>query len=127
MMAARVQFATLFYSFKHPKYQKLHLRDLLEPVKIPELLKSYLESHKSFSVSNFYNRGQGIDFTQEESNKLVKLFLPHGMTSAEIWREVCRKFTNLKELKDSVCDTSSDKKIRYKQHLNEVTIWCTEK
>ena len=51
MMAARVQFATLLYSFKHPKYQKLHLRDLLEPVKIPELLKSYLESHKSFSVS----------------------------------------------------------------------------
>ena len=126
MMAARVQFAPLFYSFKHPKYQKLHLRDLLERVQMPELLKSYLESHESFSVSNFYNRCQGGDFIQEESNKLVKSFLPPGMPSAEIWRRVCRKSTNLKELKDSLCDTSSNKKIRHKRHLNEVTMMRRE-
>ena len=46
MMAVRVQFSPLFYSFKHPKYQKLHLRDL--------------------SVTNFHNRGQGGDLTQQE-------------------------------------------------------------
>ena len=48
------------------------------------------------------------------------------MPSAEIWRRVCRKSTSLKELKDSVCDTSSDKKIRYKWHLNEVTMMRRE-
>ena len=126
MMAAPVQFSPLFYSFKHPKYQKLHLRDLLERVQMLELLKSYLKSHESFSVSNFYNRGQCGDFIQEESNKLVKSFLPPGTPSAGIWRRVCRKSTNLKELKDSACDTSSDKKIRYKRHLNEVTMMRRE-
>ena len=30
MMAVRIQFAPLFYSFKHPKYQVLHLQDLFE-------------------------------------------------------------------------------------------------
>ena len=54
MMAASVQFAPLFYSFKHPIYQKRNLRDLLKQVQMPELLKSYLESHKHFSVSDFY-------------------------------------------------------------------------
>ena len=119
MMAASVQFAPLFYSFKHPIYQKRHLRDLLKQVQMSELLKSYLESHKHFSVSDFYIHGQSGNFIQEESNKLVKSFSKPGMPSVEIWRRVCRKSTNLKELKDSVCDTPSDKKIRYKQHLNE--------
>ena len=40
MKATQVQFASLLYSFKLPKYQKLHLRDLLEQVQMPELLKS---------------------------------------------------------------------------------------
>ena len=30
MMAAGIQFAHLFYSFKQPKYHKLQMRDLLE-------------------------------------------------------------------------------------------------
>ena len=85
-----------------------------------------MESHESFSVSNFHNCGQGGDFIQEESNKLVKSFLPPGMPSAEIWRRVCRKAANIKELIDSVCDTSFDKKIRYKRHLNEVTMMRRE-
>ena len=79
MIAARVQFAPLFYSFKHPKYQKVPLRKLLEHAQMPELLISFLGSHECFSVSNYYNRVQGSDFIQDESNKLVKLFLPPDM------------------------------------------------
>ena len=49
MVASRIQFAPLFYSFKHPKYQVLHLRDLFERAKMPGKIRSYVESHESFS------------------------------------------------------------------------------
>ena len=49
MMAARIQFAPLFYSFKHPKYQVLHLRDLFERAQMPDEIRCYVESHESFS------------------------------------------------------------------------------
>ena len=55
MMVARVQFLPLFYFFKHPKYQKLYLRELLEGPQIPESLKSYVEYHERFSVTIFHN------------------------------------------------------------------------
>ena len=32
-MSARVELAPLFYSFKHPKYQQLHLRDYVKECK----------------------------------------------------------------------------------------------
>ena len=122
MMSTWVQLAPLFYSFKHSKYQQLHLRDLCERVQMPDSIKSYVEGHESFSVSNFSNRGQGGDFIQEEANKTIKLFLLPGMPSSEIWKRVCRKAVTLKELKESVCDTTAGKKIRYKRHLHKVTM-----
>ena len=67
MMASRIQFAPLFYSFKHPKYQVLHLRDLFERAKMPDKIRSYVESHESFSPSGLQNRGQRGGFLQEES------------------------------------------------------------
>ena len=91
MMAARFQFAPLFYSFKHPKYQVLHLRDLFERAQIPDEIRSYVESHESFSSSALQNRGQGGDFVQEESIKLIKSFLPPGIPSQEIWTRVVGK------------------------------------
>ena len=108
MMAVRVQFSPLFYSFKHPKYQKLHLRDLLERSQMSELLKSYVESHESFSGTNFHNRGQGGDFIQVERKELIKSFLAPGMPSAEIWRRVSRKATTSKELKESALERDSN-------------------
>ena len=62
MLDARIQFAPLFYSFKHPKYQKLHLRDLCQRAQMLDMLKGYIESHESFSVSGVNNCGQGGDF-----------------------------------------------------------------
>ena len=91
MTAARIQFGPLFYSFKHPKYQVLHLRDLFERVQMPDEIRSYVESHESFSPSGLQNRGQGGDFVQEESNRLIKSFLPPSIPSQEIWTRVYRK------------------------------------
>ena len=109
MMPAQVKLAPLFYSFKHPKYQQYYLRDLCDRVQMPDSMKSYVERHESFSVSNFSNHGQGGDFIQEEANKTIKLFLLPGMPSSEIWKRVCRKAATLKELKESVCDTTAGK------------------
>ena len=89
MISAGVQLTPLFYSFNHPKYQQLHLRDLCERVQMPDSIKSYVEGHESFSVSNFSNCGQGGDFIQEEANKTIKLFLLPGMPSSEMWKRVC--------------------------------------
>ena len=50
------------------------------------------------------------DFIQEEANKTIKSFLLPGMSSSEIWKRVCRKAATLKELKESVCDTTAGKK-----------------
>ena len=75
MMAARIQFSPLFYLFKHTKYQVLHLRDLFERAQMPDEIRSYVESHESFSSSGLQNRGQESDFVQAESNKLIKSFL----------------------------------------------------
>ena len=109
MMPAQVKLAPLFYSFKHPKYQQYYLRDLCDRVQMPDSMKSYVERHESFSVSNFSNHGQSGDFIQEEANKTIKLFLLPGMPSSEIWKRVCRKAVTLKELKESVCDTTAGK------------------
>ena len=121
MVAARIQFAPLFYSFKHPKYQLLHLQDLFERAQMPDKIRSYVESHESFSSSGSQNCGQGGDFVQEESNKLIKLFLPPGIPSQEIWTCVCRKAETLKELKTSVCKIGNVN-LKYKRHLNEETM-----
>ena len=64
MLAARIQFAPLFYSFKHLKYQKLHLQGICQRAQMPDMLKYYVESHESFSVSGVNNRRQGY-FIQE--------------------------------------------------------------
>ena len=98
MMAAQIQFAPLFYSLDHPTHQVLHIRDLFERAQIPDRIRSYVESHESFSSSGLQNRGQGGDFVQEESNKLIKLLLPPSIyTFPEIWTHVCRKNETLKE------------------------------
>ena len=34
----------------------------------------------------------------------------YGLGSSEIWKRVCRKAATLKELKESVCDTTAGKK-----------------
>ena len=121
MMAARIQFAPLFYSFKYPKYQVLHLRDLFERAQMPDEIRSYVESHENFSPSGLQNRGQGGNFVQEESNRLIKSFLAPGIPSQEIWTRVCRKAETLKELKTSVCEVGNVN-LKYKRHLNEETM-----
>ena len=90
-----------------------------------ESLKSYVESHESLSVTNFHN-SQGDHFIQEECNKLIKPFVPPGMPSAKTWTKVSKKATPFKELKESICETISGKKLRYKRHLNEITMMCRD-
>ena len=106
MMAARVVFAPLFFVGHHPKYQVLHLRDLCNRVQYPPLLKAHVESTESFSVSGVQNRGQGADFIHEETNRLVKSFLPPGMPTEETWLRVCRKASDLRAMKNSALAAS---------------------
>ena len=111
MMSAQFQLAPLFYSFKDSKYQHLHSRDLCKRVQMPNSIKSYVERHESFLVSDFNNCGQGGDFIQEEANKTIKSFLLPGMSSSEIWKRVCWKATPLKKLKALVTQQQIKNKI----------------
>ena len=91
MMAARTAFAPLFYGSRHPKYQRLHLRDMIQRMLYPSELATYLQKHESFSPSGKQNKAQGADFIHEEvPNRLVKSFLPPGMPTEDIWRNICR-------------------------------------
>ena len=67
MMAAQIQFVPVFYSFKHPKYQVLHLQDLFERAQMPDEIRSYVESHESFSPWGLQNCGQGGDFVKKRA------------------------------------------------------------
>ena len=63
------------------------MQDLCQRAQMPDMLEDYAESHERFSVSV----GK-----KEENNKLIKLILPPGRPSAEIWYMVCRKAMSLK-------------------------------
>ena len=113
IMAARVTFAPLFYSFHHPKYQYLHIRDLWQRAQMPSSLQEYIESNESFSVSGKDNCGQGGDFVHEELNKRIKLKLPPIMPTEEVWTRVCRKLNDLEELHSKAISIEGSEK-RYK-------------
>ena len=120
-MGARIQFALLFDSFHHPKYQQLHLRDLWQRVQMPERLKSFIENNESFSLSGKQKPGQGSDFIHEELNKRVKSFLPPIMPTPDVWRRVCRKLKELEEIKESTIATVPTTK-NFKNFDNEITM-----
>ena len=120
-MGARIQFAPLFYSFHHPKYQQLHLHDFWQRVQMPEPLKSFIENNESFSLSGKQNAGQGCDFIHEELNKRVKSFLPPIMPTPDVWRRVCRKLKELEGIKESTIATVPTTK-NFKNFYNEITM-----
>ena len=95
MFGGRIQVVPLFYSFFHPKYQQLHLRDLFQRVQMPKELRECQERNQSFTDSGKTNSVQGADFIHEIINKLVKGFLLPGMATTEKWERVCRKATEL--------------------------------
>ena len=66
IMVARAQFAPLFFSFHHPRYQHFFMRDIWQRVQIPEELNHFVSSHEYFSLSGKDNAGQGVDFVHEE-------------------------------------------------------------
>ena len=101
ILAARIQFAPLFYSFHHPKYQQLHLRDIWQRAQMPEPLLEFVNSNESFSLSGKNNTGQGCNFLHEELKKKVKSLLPPVMLTNEVWTRVCRKLKDLEEIRDS--------------------------
>ena len=71
-MAARVQFAPLFFSFHHPRYQHLFMCDILQRLQVPEELKHSVSFHKCFILSDKDNAGQGGDFVHDEISKRIK-------------------------------------------------------
>ena len=101
ILAARIQFAPLFYSFHHPKYQQLHLRDIWQRAQMPEPLLEFVNSNESFSLSGKNNTGQGCNFLHEELKKKVKSLLPPVMLTNEVWTRVCRKLKDLEEIRES--------------------------
>lgn len=126
MMASRIQLSKLFYSFNHRKYQKLLLRDLCQRVQMPDTLLEHINSHESFSTSGEPNRGEGADFVHENSNRVTKSFLPPGMPTADVWKRVCRKATDLTKLKENALGNLKKSQKRYKKHDNEVTMMRRE-
>ena len=126
MMVSRIQLLKLFYSFNHRKYQKLLLRDLCQRVQMPDTLLEHINSHESFSTSGEPNRGEGADFVHENSNRVTKSFLPPGMPTADVWKRVCRKATDLTKLKENALGNLKKSQKRYKKHDNEVTMMCRE-
>ena len=93
---------------------------------MPEALMNYVTSHERFSVFGEKNRGQGADFVYENSNKRTKFFLPPGMPTAEMWRQVCWKGTDFSKLKENVSGNVKKSSKWYKKHDNEVTMMRCE-
>ena len=62
-------------------------------------IQQHLQQNAAFSTTAIPNRGQGADCVQEEQNKLVKSFLPPGIPTPEIRRNMSRKADYLKHIK----------------------------
>ena len=124
-MAARVVFAPLFFSFHHPKYQQLHMRDLCQCAQIPLELLSYINANESFSLFGRQNAGQGGDFCHEELNKRIKANLPPVMPSFDVWTRICRKLEDLEEIRNSLL-ASTESKSNFRNHDQEVTMMRRE-
>ena len=52
----------------------------------------------------------------------MKSFLPPGIPTQEIWRRVCIKATNLKDLKNDALSKTSINEKSYQKHENVVTM-----
>lgn len=99
MMAARAASAPIFFGRNHPKYREVHIRDMIDRVQYPPEVLQYAHMTESFSASGRVNAGQGADFIHEETNKLVKSFLPPGGIGSTTWTRVCRRANELKRSK----------------------------
>ena len=128
ILAAQVSICPLLYASHHPKYQLLHLRDLVQRVLYPSEISDYMKQNETFSRSGKQNRAQGADFIHEEiPNRLVKSFLGPGMPTKDIWINICRKATLLKEMKENVIaksglSQSSDTDKRHLKYDLETTM-----
>ena len=100
MIAARVELASLIFATKHPKYQEIHIRDMINWVRYSPDVLQHLQANVAFSVSGVQNKAQGADFIQEEQKKLVKAFLPPGMPTPQVWQNISRKADSLKHIKN---------------------------
>ena len=88
---------------------------------MPKELREYQERNESFTVSGKTNCGQGADFSHEEINKLVKSFLPPGMPTTEKRDRVCRKATELREMKNKATNSAdTTERKAYKKFENVV-------
>lgn len=126
ILAGRTTFHPLFFHGNHPKYKKLHLRDMIERVKLPGDIIEYFKETESFSKSGLGNRGQGADFIHEEINRDVKSFLPKsGVPTKQTWVNIIRKMESLQTMKNALLsqrniESSSSKKRPKKFHHEEV-------
>lgn len=100
-MAARIQFAPLFYSFQYRKYQRLYLRDIWQRVQMSDILQNYLCAQESFNVSGKENAGQGGDFLHQELNKRIKSLFPTVMHTEDVCRKIFRNLEDLEEFRNS--------------------------
>ena len=73
-----------------------------------------------------YEDREGADFVHENSNRTTKSFLPPGMPTAEMWRWVCQKATNLSKLKENAFRNMKKSLKLYKKYDNEVTMMRRE-
>ena len=81
-------------------------------------INNYVTSHEIFSVSGEKNRG--VDFVHENSNKTTKYFLTPEMPTAEMWRQVCQKVTDLSKLKENMLENMKKGSKWYKKYDNKV-------
>ena len=77
---------------------------MVDRVQYPQELLQYITITESFSASGRINAGHGVDFIHEETNKLVKSFLPPGSIASTAWTRVCRKANELKENEEKCND-----------------------
>lgn len=125
MQAARVEFTPLFYAFNNPKYQLLHLRDMCQRERYPSAVHNFIKSNESFRRTLTCDASQGVDFIQEEMNRLQKSFLPPNMPTAETWRRVSRNATTLNHVKENMMNISKTTK-KKKKFEHEITMMRRE-
>ena len=101
MDAGRAKFAKVWSGRVHPLYRELEMADSLASIRMPESIKSLIESSMSLNTSGRPYTGEGADFRLEEVNRVIQQWLPKAPTGKD-WQLICSNHDDLVRFRDVV-------------------------
>lgn len=100
----------LFHGRNHPIYQLIEVYFISHLFTLHDELKPVYEKYFTISLSGDPSRAEDWDFVLENINKKTQRWMPKGVPTDKLWRNVCRNVDPLEDLKTMHYDMAGMKK-----------------